>query len=472
MSLPIILAIVLTTAILAWGAVYLVVRRQREAAANKAFQSDPMDEEIGREALRRVFGILADEDPADHPPMTRTPPASIPSVIPLALLPGTLPQASIAAREAAPVALGPAGPALGSAALSPAVAPLALSRPEPASSMPAAAVASTLAAAAAVPLVAAALKPPVAAASPPVAPAQVPTVPAAQSAPVPAAPARGGFRMFAPDGNDKVAAAAAVPLLAQAGMVGSGAGLSLPVGPLPRATAPVKPSTSGGGRRGSRGNQRPRFIRDSLGALLVTGGIVIVAVAILHPQISIFAGGVSPATATAPAIGDVTFVPLATPSPSPSPSPSPTASPSPSPSDSPSPSPSLTPAPTPRPTPVPTPRRTPVPTPAPTPTPKPTAKPTPKPTPLQPIVLTFSGTPTGLSVLFSGTYANGTSWTINTDPGFSDNVAHTVTSGTGSLSWSYSYPNAGDWYPTLTIHKKVGTKTLNSTAQPCHVHLV
>ena len=63
MSLPIILAIVLTAAILAWGAVYLVVRHRREVALRKMFQADPMDAEIGREALRRVFGILADEDP-------------------------------------------------------------------------------------------------------------------------------------------------------------------------------------------------------------------------------------------------------------------------------------------------------------------------------------------------------------------------------------------------------------------------
>ena len=57
MSLPIILAIVLTAAVLAWGAVYLVVRRQREAALNKMFRSDPIDAEIGRE--RRPDGHVA-----------------------------------------------------------------------------------------------------------------------------------------------------------------------------------------------------------------------------------------------------------------------------------------------------------------------------------------------------------------------------------------------------------------------------
>ena len=77
------------------------------------FQSDPIDAEIGREALRRVFGILADEDPPQLP-VTR------------------LPQATVASAEAPPVALGPAGTALGSAGRSAAVAPAGLSRPEPA----------------------------------------------------------------------------------------------------------------------------------------------------------------------------------------------------------------------------------------------------------------------------------------------------------------------------------------------------
>ena len=113
MSLPIILAIVLTTAILAWGAVYLVMRRQRIAAENRMFRSDPMDAEIGREALRRVFGILADEDPADVPPLAKAPPAPLLTVIPPAAQPGVVAQPSLAAAEATPVALGPAGAALG-----------------------------------------------------------------------------------------------------------------------------------------------------------------------------------------------------------------------------------------------------------------------------------------------------------------------------------------------------------------------
>ncbi len=93
MSLPIILAIVLTAAILAWAAIYFVVRRRREAAANQAFQPDPMDAEIGREALRRVFGILADEDPT---PVGQSPVAPIAAAT-----------AVMADRTAAPTALGP-----------------------------------------------------------------------------------------------------------------------------------------------------------------------------------------------------------------------------------------------------------------------------------------------------------------------------------------------------------------------------
>src|ERR1700690_659549 len=82
MSLPIILAILLTAAILAWGAVYLVVRQRREAAVRKMFQADPMDAEIGREALRRVFGILTDEDPPAAAPIAIAAAAQIPPPAP------------------------------------------------------------------------------------------------------------------------------------------------------------------------------------------------------------------------------------------------------------------------------------------------------------------------------------------------------------------------------------------------------
>jgi len=435
MSLPIILAIVLTAAILAWVVVYLVVRHQREAAANRMFQSDPMDAEIGREALRRVFGILADEDPAPTiVPIASTP--SIPAAIPQSAPAGALPQATMAASQPSPVALGPAGAALGSAGRSAAVAPATLTKNEPDSAAPTPAPA--LAAAALGAASAAAIS------SPPLAPTPV-ALPAA-----PAAPAKGGFRLFAPDDADKAAAtAASASLLPAASSPTGGPAITVPAGGAAKGPDAPRPAASGNGRR-ARGSQRPRFIRDSLGALLVTGGIVIVAVAILHPQLSIFQGGVSPATATAPAIGDVTFVPLPTPTPLLTPSPTVFVTPSPSPSDSPSPSPSPTLAPTPVPTPVPTPRPTPVPTPVPTATPKPTPRPTPTPTPAAPIVTSFSGTTNSgtLSVTFSGTYINGSggTWTIN----FGDNTSHT---GSGPVSWIHTYASAGDYFASLTVKK-------------------
>jgi hypothetical protein len=402
MSPPIILATLLTAAILAWGAVYVVVRRQREAAVNKMFgQSDPIDAEIGREALRRVFGILADQDPADLPPAAR------PSIAGASVVP----QASMAAQASAPVALGPAEAAPGPAVRSPSAARSSRSKPEPPS-----AIAGASVVAAAVPVVALTV---IRGAAP------------APTAAAPAAPAKGGFRLFAPDEND--AAAAAAPLLPQSASVTGGPGLALPPGPAkstPPTAAPLKPAGSGAGWRGGRGDARPRLARDSLGALLVIGGIAVAAVAIFHPQLSILSGGVSPATATAPALGLVTFVPVATASPSPSP--------------------------TPRPTPVPTP----VPTPKPTPTPTP--KPTPTPTPAKPIVTSFNGAVTGLSVHFSGTYKFGTSWTISFGDGTSSGPWPGSVSGSRA-SHTYSLP--GDYYPTLTIHNG----SLDSFPQSTHV---
>jgi hypothetical protein len=287
MSLPIILAIVLTAAVLAWGAVYLVVRRQREAALNKMFRSDPIDAEIGREALRRVFGILADEDPAEPLPVTG------PSVARA----GVVPPASMAAQESAPLALGPGGAAPGSAARGPSVARSARSKPDASIAIAQASVlAAAAAAAAAVPVVHVAL---------------TPGAGAALTPPLPAAPSKGGFRLFAPDNND--AAAAATPLLPHSTSLTGGLDLGLPPDPAkftPPTTAPLKPAASGAGRSGSRGDGRSRFVRDSLGAVLVTAGIVFVAVAIFHPRLSILSGGVS--AATAPVISEVSFAPVAT----------------------------------------------------------------------------------------------------------------------------------------------------------------
>ena len=152
-----------------------------------------------------------------------------------------------------------------------------------------------------------------------------------------------------------------------------------------------------GGQMRSPGVRRTRLARNSLIALLVTGGMVVVAVVSLHPRLWLFAEGGSPFDG-APAIGEVTFAPLA--SENPSPATAPTAEPTPSdsllPSAAPSPTPVPTvlggvptPRPTPAPTPVPTPVRTPVPTPAPTPAPTPT--PAPSPTPVVPASVTLIG---------------------------------------------------------------------------------
>ena len=177
MSLPIILAIVLVVAILAWVVVYFVVRQRREAAVRRMFQSDPIDAEIGREALRRVFGILADEDPPDPAPLNRQP------------------QLTAASAEPLPMALGPAGTALGWAGRSPAVAPASLAKPEPAPEI-AATAAAAAAAAAAEPII----------------------VPSARP---------DGFRLFAPDENE-AAAAASAPLLPKSSAITGGPGSSAP----------------------------------------------------------------------------------------------------------------------------------------------------------------------------------------------------------------------------------------------------
>ncbi|MFI5199333.1 MAG: hypothetical protein ACHQXL_03055, partial [Candidatus Limnocylindrales bacterium] len=284
MSLPVILAIVLTAAIIIWAAVYFVVRRRREAAFTKSFQADPMDAEIGREALRRVFGILADEDPT---PAGR-PAAPITAAAPIAAA------AIMADKEPAPTALGPVAP----------VAPVAAAAIPPAQASPqpmadgAIAAAGITAAAASTPSPAPVI--PVAAAAPLI-PATPPPPPVpATAAPAPAPAMSGGFRLFAPnDDNDAAPAGGILPVAAATAGVVAGADS--------KAAAPVMPVAAAAGRGGRKsGNQRPRFIRDSLGALLVTGGIVVVAVALLRPQLSILTGGVSPATATAPAFAAVT----------------------------------------------------------------------------------------------------------------------------------------------------------------------
>ena len=263
----------------------------------------------------------------------------------------------IASAESPPVALGPAGVALGSAGRSAAVAPAALSKPEPAQpAAPIAAGAAGLAAAA--------------------------SIGAASAAPV-----KGGFRLFAPDDADSPIGSSA-PLLPEHALAATA---------VPAPVVVTHVLTEGGGRRRNTRGDRPRgsFIRDRLSVVLVAGGILVVLVAVLDPHLSILSGGVLPATATAPAIARVS--PTPSPSPTLAPTPSPTASPSPS--DPPSPSLAASPDPTPVITPKPTPKPTPVPTPFPTPvpTPKPTPRPTPKPTPHAAAVRSFTAFPNTVS---------------------------------------------------------------------------
>jgi len=188
---------------------------------------------------------------------------------------------------------------------------------------------------------------------------------------------------------------------------------------------------------------RRRVIRDSLGALIVSGGLVVVAVAMLDPQLFSLAGSGSPAGGVL-AIADSSFVPLAAPTPSPtveelSPTPSDTPSPSdglsPSPSAAPGPSvPAATPVPpgpTPAPTPVPTPRPTPAPTPRPT--PRPTPVPTPTPTP-GPATIGLGGDGTDLT---SGGAAETLSATVRDSlgrPVGGQLVVFSQASGSGSVS--------------------------------------
>ncbi len=417
MSLPIILAIVLTAAILAWGAVYLVVRQRREAALKRMFQADPMDAEIGREALRRVFGILADEDPP-------TPLAATRPVLP-----------SMASSESPPVALGPAGAALGSAGRSAAVAPPSLSRTDSRTD-----------------------------ASPPAVPAVMPLPVAASLAaaasvePAPAPP-KSRFRLFAPDDADALSMAVATPLLAGQGAGSGNLGTHLPAPVVPGRTT----TGSAGAKRRTAGAHRPRFIRDGVGAVLVVGGIVVLLVAIMDPHLSILSGGVLPATATAPAIALVSPTPVASPTFSLVPTASPSASPSSSPSFGPSPSPTplITPRPTERPTPVPTP----VPTPFPTATPKPTPKPTP--TPLPPVVLTFTAAPSvvvvGATVTFNASWIRGTSWRID----YGDLTPTSWVNGTGPITINHVYLTPGNYVARFFV--RAGSQISNPGSAPVDV---
>ena len=99
-------------------------------------------------------------------------------------------------------------------------------------------------------------------------------------------------------------------------------------------------SSSGGSPVGSWRFGRQRVVRDSLGALIVCGVLVVAAVAVIQPKLWFFADSASPGTGSS-AIADASFALLVTPGSSLvaeviSPSPSDGSNPSDSPSSSPS----------------------------------------------------------------------------------------------------------------------------------------
>jgi outer membrane biosynthesis protein TonB len=209
-------------------------------------------------------------------------------------------------------------------------------------------------------------------------------------------------------GDPTIGADGAGPVHLRPGrIVVSGSGM-----PAPRSIQPVTPLPPPRGARPSRG----RLIRDTAGAALVIGGILVAAANLISsPQ-----GKVEGVTAT-PAPTPVT-VTSASPSGSPlsivtgTPGPGATAGLDPTPAPA-----LVSSTPTPRPRPTARPTAQPQPTSAPTSAPKPTAKrtprPTPKPTPAPPVISNLAATPgqiqIGQTVLVSFDYANATSFTIN-----------------------------------------------------------
>ena len=308
MGLPIIIAIAVATALVGGGVIVLVARR-RSGAAHGMSSDDPGDAEIAREAMRRVFGMLAIDDEA----RTGGPAAQQPPAMPIGV------------PAAAASAAGPKRPAV-----------------------------------------------------------------------------------VAFDDQPELGTAAAV------------------------AGAPASTPLVGGARRGRRRIRRPTLRVDRLGALLVAGGIAVVAVTLATSHLWMPPGGVAGLTGNPPGIAGSSFGPVAAIGPSPGDTPGPSqlssdgtaptapplgppgpataplpgqagSTPAPNPpGTTPTPRPGTTPAP-PIPTPTPAPGATPVPTPVPTPTPTPvptpgpTPTPTPAPTPVVPATITLTGSSADLA---------------------------------------------------------------------------
>ncbi len=229
--------------------------------------------------------------------------------------------------------------------------------------------------------------------------------------------------------------------------------VSGPQAPGPLSVEPVAPIREPQRPRPSRA----RLVRDTLGAAIVMGGLVIVfanALPALHPNPN---GQVLGATAT-PVFTPIIVTPAPTPSPTPSPIALATATPGPTPTPTPAlvsstPSPSPTPAPTPKPTERPAPTPTPTAKPTPSPTPKP--KPTPTPVPVAKIK-SFTSTPGGapLEVVFTLQYENSTSFEINYSDGSSESGN---LGGTGSQQTDHVYLAAGSYQVVLRVSGPGGT---------------
>jgi outer membrane biosynthesis protein TonB len=341
MGLPIIIAIAVATALVGGGVIVLVARR-RSGAATGMSSDDPGDAEIAREAMRRVFGMLAIDDEA----RTDGPAAQQPPAMPIGV------------PAAAASAAGPKRPAV-----------------------------------------------------------------------------------VAFDDQPELGTAAAM----------AGATASTPL--------------VGGARRGRRRIQRPTLRVDRLGALLVAGGIAVVAVTLATSHLWMPPGGVAGLTGNPPGIAGSSFGPVAAIGPSPGDTPGPSqltsdgtpptapplgpqgptpaplpgqagATPAPRPpGTTPTPRPGTTPAP-PIPTPTPAPGATPVPTPfpTPTPTPAPTPTPTPAPTPVVPATITLTGSSADLASGGSARTLSATVRDADGDPVPGRVVTFSQAGGSGSVT--------------------------------------
>jgi hypothetical protein len=227
---------------------------------------------------------------------------------------------------------------------------------------------------------------------------------------------------------------------------GSRAPIRQPVQPVTPVPPPRPPRPS-----------RARLIRDTAGAALVLGGLIVAfANFVPGPQ-----GNVEGVTATPkPTPVIVTSLPpsqspvsIATQSPEPTATIEPGSAPTPTPalvSSTPTPSP----RPTARPTDRPQPTAAPTQAPTPKPTPKRTPRPTPKPTPQPAVISNLAANPdhilVGESVVVSFDYSNATSYTINFGDGSGTHQFPLHGSGTETVS-SEQYQDPGTIYVVVIV---------------------